>query len=58
MAANLERLEETGEALYDKALFCLKTGIAPSEYDGFTDQELQAFIDAYNDLVKENNKRD
>lgn len=38
------------EALHAKAMFCLVTGIAPSEYDGLTDDELDAFIEAHNDL--------
>lgn len=40
----------TEEWAWDKAMFCLKTGIAPSEYDQLTDEEIVAFVDAFNEL--------
>jgi hypothetical protein len=40
----------TEDWAWDKAMFCLKTGIAPSEYDRLTDDEIAAFVDAFNDL--------
>lgn len=52
MAVNLDRVRETENALYDRAKFCLATGIQPSEYDAMSDAELEAFVDAYNDLQK------
>jgi len=50
--ANWSREEETENALYDRAVFCLRTGIQPSEYDAMTDAELQAFVDAWNTINK------
>lgn len=35
-------------ALKAKARFCLATGIAPSEYDQMTDDEVDAFIEEAN----------
>lgn len=52
MAANWERVQETEDALYDRAIFCLRTGVQPSEYDRMTDAELQAFVTAFNDENK------
>lgn len=46
--ANWARVRETEDALYDRAVFCLRTGIQPSEFDRMTDPELQAFVDAWN----------
>lgn len=40
----------TDDWAWDKAMFCLKTGIAPSEYDGLTDEEIVAFVEAHNTL--------
>lgn len=31
-----------------KAQFCLRLGIAPSEYDGLTQVEIEAFIKEFN----------
>lgn len=53
MGVNYARLEETEDALEDKALFCLKTGMAPSEYDNLTDRELAAFVKVFNRLAEE-----
>lgn len=36
------------EELVRKAEFCLATGIAPSEYDAMTEDELAVFIEVYN----------
>lgn len=36
----------------EKAEFCLKTGIAPSEYDMLTDVEIAAFVNMFNKLNK------
>lgn len=41
------------QAASDKADFCLRLGIAPSEYDGLTDTEVTAFITEYNKILKE-----
>lgn len=49
---NWTRVQETEDALYDRAVFCLRTGVQPSEYDAMTDPELQAFIQAFNDIQK------
>jgi len=32
----------------DKAVFCLATGVQPSEYEGLNQYEVQAFIKAAN----------
>lgn len=42
----LERLEA-------KAEFCLVTGVQPSEYDAMTDDEVEAFAEAYERLHKD-----
>lgn len=39
---------------YDKAMFCLKTGVQPSEYDNLTDDELVSFVEAFNKLNSKN----
>lgn len=39
--------EEQREALLAKAEFCLATGVAPSEYDNLTDDEVDAFVEVY-----------
>lgn len=49
MAVNWNRVRETEDALYDKAVFCIRTGVQPSEYDRMTDQELHAYVQAWND---------
>lgn len=36
------------EELIRKARFCLALGIAPSEYDAMTDEEIDAFIEVSN----------
>lgn len=36
------------EELLAKAEFCLRLGIAPSEYDQMTDEEVDAFIEVAN----------
>lgn len=44
-------LEEWPSAeVLEKARFCLITGIAPSEYDRLTDEEIAAFTEVHNDL--------
>lgn len=40
------------EAAHDKADFCLRLGIAPTEYDQLTDTEVAAFIAVHNDLQR------
>lgn len=52
MEPNWNRVRETEDALFDRAVFCLRTGVQPSEYDAMTDQELQAFVDAWNKEAK------
>lgn len=42
------------DAALDKAEFCLHIGIAPSEYDGLTLRERNAFVRVHN---KMNQKR-
>lgn len=42
------------ELLREKAEFCLKTGIAPSEYDAMDDDEKAAFIEVANELGEAN----
>ena len=49
----LDAREEMEDALAFKAEFCLKTGIQPSEFDAMTDQEVDAFVEAFNRLAKE-----
>lgn len=44
--------DEAESALEFKADFCLKTGIAPTEYDALTDEEVEAFVQAYNRLTE------
>lgn len=50
--AGLDGFDTGGDAyrrqLEEKAEFCLATGIAPSEYDAFTDDEREVFIDTFN----------
>lgn len=36
----------------DKAKFCLRTGVAPSEYDNLYDYEVEAFVRQYNKMQK------
>ena len=45
-------LSGTDEWAWDKAMFCLKTGIQPSEYDTLTDEEIVAFVEAFNELQR------
>lgn len=33
-----------------KADFCLRLGIAPSEYDGLTDTEVAAFVEVHKEM--------
>lgn len=35
-----------------KALFCLRTGVQPSEYDAMTEDEVDAFIRVLNELTE------
>jgi hypothetical protein len=48
--------DEYAEALEAKAEFCLVTGVAPSEYDRLTADEVEAFINKANELAEERNK--
>lgn len=45
-------IREAEDERYDKAVFCLRTGIQPSEYDALTDEDLDAFVKAFNDLSR------
>lgn len=45
--------EAVREAIWEKADFCLKTGVQPSEYDQLTDLERDVFIERANALHKE-----
>lgn len=45
-------IQETEDARYDRAVFCLRTGLQPSEYDALTDDDLDAFVRAFNDLAR------
>ena len=51
--ARQELLREQARA---KAEFCLKTGVAPSEYDRLTGIEIEAFVKEFNRQA-ERNKR-
>ena len=53
MFGPLDARAEVADALAFKAEFCLKTGIPPSEFDGLTDQEVDAFTEAFNRLARE-----
>lgn len=44
------------ELIREKAEFCLSTGIAPSEYDAFTDQEREIFVETWNEIVRTRNR--
>lgn len=48
--------EQAEELIREKAEFCLSTGIAPSEYDAFTDLEREIFIDVWNQIVSKRNR--
>lgn len=37
------------EILREKALFCVRTGIAPSEYDRMTAREVAIFTEVWNE---------
>lgn len=43
------------QAALEKAEFCLRLNIAPSEYDALTDIEIQAFITIHNQIIDERN---
>lgn len=53
MFGHLDARTEVADAQEFKAEFCLKTGMAPSEFDALTDQELDAFVEAFNRLARE-----
>lgn len=42
---------------YAKANFCLKTGIAPSEYDNLSLREIRIFIEVANEMAKESQRK-
>lgn len=44
--------DELEACAYEKAEFCLATGIAPSEYDNLTQVEVEAFIKVFNKMNK------
>lgn len=44
--------EQAYEVAREKAEFCLKLGIAPSEYDQLTQIEVNAFIEVWNEINK------
>lgn len=44
--------ESLRDLLEEKAEFCLSTGIAPSEYDAFTDEEREVFIETWNRIQR------
>lgn len=49
-------VEQLEDQITEKAEFCLSTGIAPSEYDNFTDLERDIFIKTWNKIVRQRNK--
>jgi len=40
-----------------KAEFCLRLGVAPSEYDNLTQLEIEAFIEEFNRQAREKGRR-
>lgn len=42
--------QQRDEAAREKAEFCLRLGIAPSEYDQLTQAEVNAFIEVFNEM--------
>lgn len=48
MPPESELEDEEHDAAIDKAEFCLKLGLQPSEYDLLTDTERDAFIEVAN----------
>lgn len=48
--------QELENLIREKAEFCLSTGIQPSEYDAFTDQERNIFVETWNAIVRRNNR--
>lgn len=47
--------EQLEDLIREKAEFCLSTGIQPSEYDAFTDQERNIFVETWNAIVRRRN---
>lgn len=48
--------DQLEELIREKAEFCLSTGIAPSEYDAFTDQEREIFVETWNSIASKRNR--
>ena len=48
--------EQLEELIREKAEFCLSTGIAPSEYDAFTELEREIFVETWNQIVSKRNR--
>lgn len=42
--------EAAEDAAREKARFCLRTGVQPSEYDAMTETEVAAFVEEHNEL--------
>lgn len=49
---SVERTDLLKEQAKQKAEFCLRMGVAPSEYDNLTQYEIEAFIKEYNKQAK------
>lgn len=49
-----ERYEDEA---WEKAEFCVALRMAPSEYDGLTMYEREAFVEVHNEKVKRENSR-
>lgn len=54
-AGDLGAEDDVLDQLEEKAEFCLSTGIQPSEYDAFTDDEREVFVKTWNRIVRKRN---